>query len=59
MEMNKDYNTSISVGLTIVRKKTKYRKIFIEADKALYQAKAKGKGEVVLYHNPRLEAGNL
>lgn len=56
-QINKDYNTSASIGITFIEAISEYKKVFIKADKALYKAKKKGKGEVVIYDEIVSEKG--
>src|SRR5699024_4594084 len=56
-QINKDYNTSASIGITFIEAISEYKKVFIKADKALYKAKKKGKEEVVIYDEIVSEKG--
>ncbi len=49
--LEQNYPVSISIGIVLHRGEKTYKKLFEKADKALYQAKEKGKGELVFYRS--------
>jgi len=49
-EMNQDICISISMGIAFFHEEISYEELFQKADKALYQIKRKGGGEVAVYN---------
>ncbi|MCK9216668.1 MAG: GGDEF domain-containing protein [Firmicutes bacterium] len=49
-EMNQDIRISISMGIAFFHEEISYEELFQKADKALYQAKRRGGGEISVYN---------
>ncbi len=48
-ELNKDLKIAVSIGISILDKKSTYEDLFKQADDALYIAKNSGKGQFIVY----------